>query len=213
MINAYQWVKGVEKYMRYGYARVSSNGQNLARQIQILEEHNVTTIFQEHASGADNERPVLHQLLTQLRPGDELVVVSLERLGRDAEYLTQLMVILETRKIHLLSLDIPDFAEVDNRNIQRLLHNLVVELKKFIAADELERIGERQRQGIALAKRRGVYKGRPARYTADATVPADRLAYQRIVALLKIGTPIAAIMREVGVSNTVVYRIKKGLDH
>ena len=194
--------------MRYGYARVSSNSQNLARQIKILKDYGVDTLIQEQSSGANNHRPALTRLLAQIQEGDELVVSSLERLSRDPDFLTQTMLQLAMTGASLHSLDIPTFDEVANRNVQRLLKNLVVELKKFTAADELECINERQRQGIALAKKRGVYRGRVAKYRPDAPDPKHRAIYRQVVAMLADGQSIAAITHKLAISNSVVYRIR-----
>ncbi|MDN6768195.1 MAG: recombinase family protein, partial [Lacticaseibacillus paracasei] len=74
--------------MRYGYARVSTKDQNLARQIAILNAYNVEKVFKEKESGAKLRRPILTKVLTLLKPGDELIVSSLDRLSRDADHLT-----------------------------------------------------------------------------------------------------------------------------
>lgn len=193
--------------MKYGYARVSSNTQNLARQIKLLKENGIKIIFKEKASGADINRPILKKAIQKLTKGDELVVISLERLGRDQDHLTKVMfdIHLKGAKLHIL--DIPSFEEVQNQNVQKLLKTLMIELKKFTAADELERITERRRQGIELAKKRGIYKGRAIKYGPNSKDEDAKSTYYTIVKMIKANYKIVEITRKTGVSNSVVYRI------
>ena len=112
---------------------------------------------------------------------------------------------LKGAKLHIL--DIPSFEEVQNQNVQKLLKTLMIELKKFTAADELERITERRRQGIELAKKRGIYKGRAIKYGPNSKDEDAKSTYYTIVKMIKANYKIVEITRKTGVSNSVVYRI------
>lgn len=147
--------------MKYGYARVSSKDQNLARQLARLKEVGVNLIYKEKISGAINERPELAKVLDVLKPGDELYVLEMERLGRNNKFLTHIFMEVYLREAKLIILDLPTFDDIDDENMRNFLQNIFIETKKFQAESERQRIRIRQRQGIELAKKRGVYKGRP----------------------------------------------------
>lgn len=197
--------------MMIGYARVSTADQNLGRQIVALQSHGVDKVFTEKRSGIDNDRPVLQTAIRELAKGDVLVVQSMERLSRDQAFLKELFIRVYLKKAEIEILDIPTFEELPNKNIQSLIRAWLIEFKKFFAAEELRTISERQRQGIALAKLKGVYKGRPQKYRLTSPNQADVATYKAIAAMLNANRTIAAIMAATGVSNTVVYRIKAEL--
>lgn len=196
---------------KYGYARVSSKGQHLDRQIQQLQAVGITQIFQERASGADWQRPVLKQVIQKLSAADELVVISLDRLSRDPDHLTQLMVQINLQQATLQVLDIPNFYDIPNQNIQQFMHNIVLEVKKFMAVEERAQLLTRQRQGIEIAKAQGRYVGGQRLYTQDAVDAKRRTRYLTIRSMLQENYRICDIMRATGCSNTLVYRIKREL--
>lgn len=197
--------------MIYGYARVSSKDQNLARQIQTLSELGVDRIFKEKASGANLSRPVLKQLLAILEPDDEIKVISLDRLGRDVNDVTNVIIKIRSKGAHIDFLDVPSYKEVDDENTRNLLSSITMELQKYLAAEERKKILERQRQGIALAKQRGVYQGRPILYGPDVSNLDRRKQYFEIKRLLKVGTPLRKIQQLTGRSMTLIQRIKNEL--
>ena len=198
--------------MIYGYARVSSKDQNLARQIQILSELGVDKIFREKASGANLSRPVLKQLLAILEPEDVIKVISLDRLGRDVNDVTNVIIEVRSKGADIDFLDMPSYEEVDDENTRNLLSSITMELQKYLAAEERKKILERQRQGIALAKQRGVYQGRPILYGPDVSNLDRRKQYFEIRRLLKIGTPLRKIQQLTGRSMTLIQRIKNEVD-
>lgn len=198
--------------MKYGYARVSTHDQNLARQIKILTDLQVDRIYQEKALGANLDRPILNQIISKIKEGDELVVTSLDRLSRDADDTTKLIVKLSLRGARLRALDVPSFEEVENQNIKRLLSSMLVEVKKFLASEERNKILERQRQGIDLALQRGVYKGRPILFGPNVKDKRRRAVYFEIKQLLEQGESMYAIRKKTGKSNTLIQRIKNELD-
>lgn len=182
--------------MKYGYARVSTHDQNLARQIKILTDLQVDRIYQEKASGANLDRPILNQIISKIKEGDELVVTSLDRLSRDADDTTKLIVKLSLRGARLRALDVPSFEEVENQNIKRLLSSMLVEVKKFLASEERNKILERQ--GIDLALQRGVYKGRPILFGPNVKDKRRRAVYFEIKQLLEQGESMYAIRKKQG---------------
>ncbi|TYC50835.1 recombinase family protein [Weissella muntiaci] len=197
--------------MIYGYARVSTKDQNLDRQLKALNDYGVDKIYSEAESGAENNRPQLNKLLKKLKHGDTFIVMSLDRLSRDPEFLTKIIVLLDTRGIQWHALDVPEFDEIENQHTQRFLHSIIIELKKYLAAEERKRILERQKQGIEIAKQKGLYTGRKILYGPDVTNKKRQKLYYDIVDKLNDGQTIYSITKELGCSNTLVYRIQREL--
>ena len=152
----------------YGYARVSSADQNEARQIVALRNAGIDDdrIFIDHKSGKDFNRPAWRRVRRTLREGDTLVVQSLDRLGRNyADMLNEWRYLVHKRKANIRVLDMPilDTSNKINGLIGEVVAEIVLQLLSFIAENERRNIRERQRQGIAAARARGVRFGRPAR--------------------------------------------------
>lgn len=198
--------------MRYGYARVSSKDQNLERQLVRLHDAQVDCVFMEKISGVEQDRPELAAAMEHLGEGDELVVISLDRLSRDTEQLSQLMLRISVKRAKLIVLDMPRFEEVSNINTRHLLEDIIVSLKTYFAAEERAQIKERQRQGIELAKKRGAFRGGQKLYTANSNIPERRHKYHQIQQMISEHARLADIMRATGCSNTLIYRIKHELE-
>ncbi|MFZ6765247.1 recombinase family protein [Pseudoroseomonas sp. WGS1072] len=147
-----------------GYARVSTEEQATARQRDELRAAGCRSVAEEHASGGDRDRPVLARTLAQLRPGDTLVVVSLDRLARSLSHLLAVVEELQARGVHFRSLRDP----VDTASPQGLFT-----LQVLGAAAQLERalIRERTRSGMRAAAARGKRPGNPGLRAGD---PAAR---------------------------------------
>lgn len=151
----------------FGYARVSAKDQNLARQLDALAGFPVDTrfIYADKASGKNFERPKYQQLMRKLQPEDVVVVKSIDRLGRNYdEILEQWRVITREKQAHVVVLDMP---LLDTRNNMHgitgvFLSDMVLQLLSYVAQIERESIHQRQAEGIAAAKARGVRFGRPA---------------------------------------------------
>ena len=148
----------------FGYARVSSKDQNEARQIEQFKAQGIEErdIFLDKKSGKNFDREAYQSLLYQLREGDTVYVTSLDRLGRNyREVLEQWREITEVKKADIVVLDMPI---LDTRNQKDLIGNLITDivlnLLSYVAESERARIRSRQQEGVALAKERGVYKGR-----------------------------------------------------
>lgn len=153
---------------KIGYARVSSTGQNLARQIELLKNAGATKIFTEKQSGAEiKNRPKLLEMLDYIREEDIVIVAELDRLGRNTKNLDYIINTIQNKGASLQILNLPT-TQTQDPNLNRLLNNLILELYKYIAETERQKIKERQKQGIELAKQQGKYKGRKRKYTKDS---------------------------------------------
>lgn len=158
--------------MEYGYARVSSKEQTEQRQIIALTEFGVSSknIYMDKQSGKDFERPRYKRLIKRLRPGDLLVVQSIDRLGRNySEILEQWRLITKEKRADILVLDMP---LLDTRSQGRdltgtFLSDIVLQVLSFASENERINIRQRQAEGIAAAKSRGVRFGRPPRPLPD----------------------------------------------
>lgn len=151
---------------KIGYARVSSLDQNIDRQIQVLERE-TTKIFTDKESGTSRKRQGLKELLDYIRTDDIVVVTELDRLSRNNEHLTEIMGIIQSKGATLEVLNFPSLLGIKDDNLRKLLNNLILEIIKYQAQAERDRIRDRQRQGIELAKKRGRYKGRKPLFKRD----------------------------------------------
>ena len=148
----------------YGYIRVSTQEQNEARQLDAMREFGVEdeNIVVEKISGKDFHRPRYQRLVRALQPGDVLVVKSIDRLGRNYnEILEQWGVITKKRKAAIVVLDMPLLDTRQGRDLTgTLIADIVLQLLSYVAQTERENIRQRQAEGIASAKERGVQFGR-----------------------------------------------------
>lgn len=196
--------------MKFGYARVSSKDQNLARQIEALTKAGCKRIFQEKQSGKNiQDRPELKKLLGIIHEEDIVVVLSLDRLSRNSTDIKILLSQIERKGATFDILDLPSFSGVEDLNLRRLLNNLVIDLMSYIAEHELAKIRERQAEGIKLAKDRGAFIGKQIEYGPNASNPQKRAIYHAIVKSLQLGESISYIARINNVSRSTVYRIKR----
>ncbi len=150
----------------YGYIRVSSKDQNLDRQYDALRGFGVSgeNIFADKASGSDFRRPAYRRMMRKLREGDVLVVKSIDRLGRDyEEILEEWKRITVTKGVAVVVIDMPllDTRETSENITGKFIADLVLQLLSYVAQVEREGIRQRQAEGIAAAKARGVRFGRP----------------------------------------------------
>ena len=149
----------------YGYARVSTRDQNEARQLVALKEFGVTDccIFMDKQSGKDFNRPEYQALIGRLKPGDVLVVKSIDRLGRNYEdILEQWRVITKEKQAAIVVLDMPLLDTRQGRDLTgTLIADIVLQLLSYVAEQERSFIRQRQAEGIAAAKARGQRFGPP----------------------------------------------------
>ena len=176
---------------RIGYVRVSSFDQNPERQ---LEQVAVDRVFTDTASGKDTRRPELERLLGFVREGDTVVVHSMDRLARNLDDLRRLVQELTRRGVQIAFVkEGLTFTGEDSP-----MANLLLSVMGAFAEFERALIRERQREGIALAKQRGVYKGR------KRALSPERVAELR--QRLADGETKAALARAYGVSRETLYQ-------
>jgi DNA invertase Pin-like site-specific DNA recombinase len=144
---------------RVGYIRVSSLDQNTERQLEGVK---LDKVFTDKASGKDTARPQLQAALEYLREGDLLVIHSMDRLARSVDDLRRIVLDLTRKGVYVQFLKENLIFTCEDS----LLSNLLLSLLGAVAEFERSMIRERQREGIALAKKAGVYKGRKPSLTA-----------------------------------------------
>ena len=176
--------------MRIGYKRVSIVDQNTARQLEGVE---VDKLFEDKASGKSANRPQLVAALDYVREGDTLVVHSMDRLARNLEDLRSIVRDLTNRgvQVQFVKEGLTFTGEDSAMNV------LLLSLLGSVAEFERSMILERQREGIAIAKAAGKYKGRKAALTDEQ---AEELRARRAA-----GESVAALAREYGISRQSVY--------
>lgn len=195
------------------YARVSSKGQNLDRQLARANEVKADKIFTDKQSGKDLNRPDLERMFEYIREGDIVEVVSLDRLSRDYNDIQHLVQRLKDKKVKLVVDDLPQ-TNTGNELVDQFMLDMMVNLMGFVAQNEREKIHERQRQGISEAKRKGVYKGRPKKYSSESKNIEGRLVYETVFKAINTGNykSKAQLAREVGLSRQQLYRIIKSIN-
>ena len=148
----------------YGYIRVSTREQNEARQLVAMQEFGIEeqNLFTDHQSGKSFDRPAYRQMMKSLRNGDTLVVKSIDRLGRNYnEILEQWHIITKEKKAAVVVLDMPLLDTRQGRDLTgTLIADIVLQLLSYVAQTEREFIHQRQAEGIAAAKERGIRFGR-----------------------------------------------------
>ncbi|QBO37376.1 recombinase family protein [Periweissella cryptocerci] len=197
--------------MKIGYARVSSDGQNLDRQIAALTEAGVEKLFVEKLSGASFEnRKEFQKAIDYLREGDFLVVEALDRLGRNYDDDKFVIELLDKKKVGLIVTSMPILnQEIGDPSMQKFIRDMIFQMLAWIAERERTESKRRQAQGIAIAKAEGVYKGKVPEYSANAKNLAKRAVYNQVKYQLSIGLSVSEIARSVGITRHTVYEIKK----
>lgn len=149
--------------MLYGYIRVSSKDQNEDRQQIALELQGVDKIFTDKQSGKDFNRPEYQKMVKRLHAGDVLYVLSIDRLGRNYEEIQeQWRYITKEKRADIVVLDMPLLDTRKGKDLMgTFIADLVLQILSFVAQTEREHIKQRQAEGIAAAKARGVKFGRP----------------------------------------------------
>jgi DNA invertase Pin-like site-specific DNA recombinase len=178
--------------MKIGYARVSTREQSLSMQVDALKKAGCDQIHEEIASGAKTSRPVLEEIMRNLREGDTLIIWKLDRLGRNLAHLIHLTTKLIEKKVGLISLNDP----IDTSTAQgRMVFGIFASLAEF----ERELIRERTQAGLKSA--RGRKGGRPKGMT-QAAIEKAAIAE----ALYKNGSiPVRKIAEQLGISKTTLY--------
>ena len=179
-----------------GYARVSTQEQNLDLQLDALRQKECYKIFTEKASGAQRDRPELIAALDYMRPGDCLVVWKLDRLARSLKQLIETVETLEKRNMGFLSLT----ESIDTSTSGgKLIFHLFASLAEF----ERSMIRERTIAGLIAAKKQGKVGGRPAALTADDLSMARTLLQNKDITM-------DAIARRLNIAPSTLYRYFPG---
>jgi DNA invertase Pin-like site-specific DNA recombinase len=175
---------------KIGYRRVSGLDQNEIRQ---LDGEDLDKVFTDKASGKDTHRPQLQAALDYIREGDELVVHSMDRLARNLDDLRKMVLDLTKKGVHVRFVkENLTFTGEDSP-----MSHLLLSLLGAVAEFERSMIRERQREGIALAKKAGVYKGRKPSLTAEQV--------KEIRTRVKAGEQKTGLALEYGVSRQTLY--------
>jgi DNA invertase Pin-like site-specific DNA recombinase len=182
--------------VRIGYRRVSTLDQNTARQLDGIP---LDKVFEDHASGKDTARPQLQAALEWAREGDTLIIHSMDRLARNLGDLLRLVADLTGRGVRVEFVkEALTFTGEDSP-----MATLMLSIMGAVASFERAMILERQREGVALAKKAGVYKGR---------APAIRPGNGKLAELIRLqsqGASVSEIARHLGVSRQTVYSTLK----
>lgn len=159
----------------YGYIRVSTKDQNEDRQKLAMFDFGVSkkNLYMDKQSGKDFERPGYQKLMRKIKPGDTLVIKSIDRLGRNyEEILEQWRTITRDKKAAIVVLDMPLLDTRQGRDLTgTLIADIVLQLLSYVAQTEREFIRQRQAEGIAAAKARGVHMGRAPMEIPDSFAP------------------------------------------
>lgn len=181
--------------MKIGYVRVSTEEQNTARQEIMLRELGVDELFVDRASGKNADRPELNRMMNFVRRGDTVIVESISRFARNTRDLLDLVERLTEKQVEFVS---------RKEAIDTTTPTGKFMLTVFAAVAELEReyVLQRQREGIAIAKQQGKYRGRPPKAYPD---------FERIAARWQKGEITAVqAMKQLGMSKTRFYeRVKR----
>lgn len=149
----------------YGYIRVSSTDQNEDRQVMAMEKYAIEkdNIYMDKQSGKDFHRPQYRAMLRRLRPGDLVCIASIDRLGRNYEEIQrQWRLLTKEMNVDILVLNMPLLDTRQNKDLLgTFIADLVLQILSFAAQNERENIRQRQAEGIAAARKKGVRFGRP----------------------------------------------------
>ena len=176
-----------------GYARVSTEEQDLTVQLNQLKIAGMKKIFQEKASGVRQDRPQLAAMIEYCREGDTVVVCKLDRIARSTKHLLEIVENLEKKQVSFKVLNI-------NLDTSTPTGKLMLSMLAAIGQFEREMMLERQREGIKLAKMKGKYAGRK---------PTARALSGKVMELLATGKTKQATADELEIGVASVYRIAK----
>ena len=177
--------------MKVGYIRVSTTNQNPARQELLMQELGVDIIFVDMVSGKNMDRPQLKRLLEYVRQGDTVIVESISRFARNTKDLLELIEKLTAKNVEFISKKEAIDTTTATGKFMLTIFGAVAELER-------EYILQRQAEGIAVAKQKGVYKGRK---------PIERPEFNSVVAVWRSGEITAReAMRRLNLKPSTFYR-------
>lgn len=180
----------------YGYIRVSTAEQNEDRQLLAMQDIGISSgkIYMDKQSGKDFNRPQYKKLMRKLKSGDTLYIKSIDRLGRNYEEIqNQWRIITKEKKADIVVIDMPLLDTRRDKNLLgTFISDIVLQLLSFVAENERVNIRQRQREGIAAARKRGVRFGRPRKimppdfYESIEKWKAKEMSVQEILDIYKI---------------------------
>jgi DNA invertase Pin-like site-specific DNA recombinase len=181
--------------MKYGYARVSTVGQDLQAQLETLEQEGCDKIFSEKFTGTKADRPQFQALLSELKAGDTLVVTKLDRFARSASDAIQIVRHLFESgvRVHILNMGL-----VENTPTGRLIFTIMSGFAEF----ERDMIVERTQEGKAIARQRDDYReGRPNKFS--------KKHIENALELLSQGNSYTEVEKMTGISKSTLIRAKR----
>jgi len=181
------------KGQRIGYIRVSTTDQNTDRQLEGIQ---LDRTFTDKASGKDVQRPQLEAMLSHAREGDTVIVHSMDRLARNLDDLRQIVKKLTSRGVRIEFIKEALAFTGEDSPMSTLLLNMLGAVSEF----ERSLIKERQREGIAVAKAKGVYTGKGRK----PTLSSEQVA--RLKELINVGVSKAKVARYFKISRVTVYQ-------
>lgn len=183
---------------KIAYARVSTDDQNLDRQLEMLKAYCPDKIFTDHLSGKNLERPGFQQMMDYVREGDIIYVASMDRMARNLDDLLLTTKLLQSKGItvHFLKENICLNPGAETSSMSKLIMSIMGAVAEF----ERSLIRERQREGILLAKARGVYKGRK---------PIDSETMQQARKLIDEGFTKTKVCEKLAISRQTLYKYLK----
>lgn len=151
-------------------------------------------------------------MMAFVREGDTIVFESLERLGRNSDEILDTVSFIDKNNMGLMVLNLPILdTKFGDPNLEKLVRSLVISIFSWTAQNEREESKRKQKQGIEIAKKKGIYRGKPYEYSPTAKNPQKRFIYNEIIRMLEEGVPIKRIAEKTGTNRTLVYRIKDRL--
>ena len=184
-----------------GYARISSVGQNLARQLEQLKTWHPDRIFEDRASGATTNRPAFRQMMKFVREGDTLVVCSMDRLARNLADLLNTTKELQAKDVSIRFLK--ESILLDTSENDAAMTKLLLSMLGAVAEFKRSMIRERQCEGIELAKKRGLCYGRK---------PTDATIIEKAREKINLGIPITKVANDADIARSTLYRQLKLLN-
>ncbi|WJE49889.1 recombinase family protein [Peribacillus frigoritolerans] len=180
--------------LNIAYIRVSTVEQNEARQVQAMKQYKIDKVYQEKVSAKNTDRPKLQEMLDFAREGDTIYVADFSRLARSTKDLLELVELLESKGVQLVSIK-------ENIDTSTATGRLMLKMISAINDFERENMLERQREGIAIAKAAGKYKGRK-----EVSIPDFDKQYQRYIIRELSKSQLA---KELGVSRPTLDKLIK----
>lgn len=192
---------------KYAYIRVSTKGQNIDRQVEIMKNIGIekNKMFIDKQSGKDFERKNYKKMINKLCPGDEIYIKSIDRLGRDyEEIIEQWRILTKDKDVDIIVLDLPllDTRNKINGVTGKFIADLVLQIISYVAQVERENIRQRQAEGIQIAKEKGVKFGRPRKEIPENFESIYKLWKKNLISQREAG-------RMLKISHTTFQRLTK----